>query len=147
MSRVRRGKFVRPVPLEELKDYELIHSTWLAFSILIPFLLITLAYCIGGDKEENRLNISQKMWDYISSKKPILVLAGDNFKVKEFIERNQLGYITSHSDTQNIVKTLNNIWREHKTKGVLKPKCSGFTRDEHDSIFANVCDDIIGAER
>lgn len=96
---------------------------------------------IGGEDEENKLNLPSKLWDYVGAKKPILSIVDPSFRAAEFVRSNRLGVIASPSSSTEIadgICTLKQDYNFQPKKGVFEK----YTRERSAERIAQVLNDI-----
>ncbi|MFW6196415.1 MAG: hypothetical protein ACOC5D_03670 [Thermoplasmatota archaeon] len=70
---------------------------------------------ISGSKISNKNMINSKFWDYIESRRPLLVLTEKNSTISDFVNEFNLGYLAEEYDIQDISDKLFKAYdEEHK---------------------------------
>ena len=64
---------------------------------------------IGGTDPRNKNNIPSKIYDYIGSKKPIIALAGPEFRVSKLIRNYDLGIVIHPENTEGVCEAITQI--------------------------------------
>lgn len=64
---------------------------------------------IGGDRQQNKLNVPTKIWDYIGARRPILGIVNPDFRVANVIRENELGIVVPPNNSEVIAKALNEL--------------------------------------
>lgn len=89
-----------------------------------------LLYLHGSNKTKNNM-IHSKLWEYIGSGSPVLVLGNRNHEIYNLIRENKLGLFAEEYDEMDILKKLEIAYEKN-----INIKNSGrFTRKKHDEKF------------
>lgn len=62
----------------------------------------------------DELNISQKVWDYVGAKIPILALAKQNYKIAELVKNQNIGVFADKDDIKDIENKIAKLYKAYK---------------------------------